>query len=205
MAAASTTESAATTSAETPTSTTSTTSPAATPPTPSGTSNAAASTTETAATAMVPERVVPATYDLKLPEGYDVADAKAIAAMAKDQQWTLEEAQAALQASHDWQVRQRSELKARLHADPEVGGEHLAQAQQHALRVLDRFMPATEPAGIEFRALLNKTGYGDHPDVIRFLARIGKAMGEDTMVSRDRTQAVAETEPWTKFYGTKAS
>jgi hypothetical protein len=48
-----------------------------------------------------------------------------------------------------------------------------------AQRVLDRFLPATDPDGQRLRSPLNKTGYGTFRPLVRFLARIGQAMGED--------------------------
>jgi hypothetical protein len=185
-----------------------TTSPAAPAPTTSGTSQAAASGTDTPAPPdpppAEPARVVPAEYTLTIPEGYDADDAQAVAALAKEHQWTNEEAQAALDASHGYVQKERDRIHARLQADPEVGGEHLAQAQQAALRVLDRFLPATEPAGAEFRKFLNKTGYGNAPELVRLLSRIGHAMGEDSIVARDKTQSPA-VDPLKLFYGGKGS
>lgn len=73
-------------------------------------------------------------------------------------------------------------------ADPEIGGakftEHLAAAQA-ALRQFQ------SPALV---AMLNETGVGNHPEMIRLLAKVGRAIGEDKLVTgnapaRERTTA----------------
>jgi len=61
-------------------------------------------------------------------------------------------------------------------ADPEIGGDNLRKTSESARRVLDRF---GNQGFIEF---LDSTGYGNHPDIVRFLYNIGKTMSEDTLV-----------------------
>lgn len=41
--------------------------------------------------------------------------------------------------------------------------------------------PLTEWATPEFTSMLNETGIGDHPEMVRFMYRLGKAMKEDKM------------------------
>lgn len=61
-------------------------------------------------------------------------------------------------------------------ADPEIGGnkfnEHLA-ASAKALDALGA------PKGSDFRALLDDTGLGNHPEMIRMFSKVGKIVGED--------------------------
>lgn len=60
--------------------------------------------------------------------------------------------------------------------DPEIGGQAFdanAKAAQSAIAAF---------ATPEFRELLNVTGLGNHPEVVRFCMRIGKAIAEDKTV-----------------------
>lgn len=58
--------------------------------------------------------------------------------------------------------------------DPEIGGNHFESSAENAKRVVDRF--GTD----EFKKELNRTGLGNHPELLRIFARIGKSMAEDT-------------------------
>lgn len=62
-------------------------------------------------------------------------------------------------------------------ADKEIGGQALAENLSVAKRAVDKF---GTPA---FRELLEQSGLGNHPEVIRFAARVGKAISEDTFVA----------------------
>lgn len=61
--------------------------------------------------------------------------------------------------------------------DKEFGGEALGENLAHAKKALDAF------ATPELRTLLNDSGLGNHPEVVRFMVRVGKANGEDSFVS----------------------
>jgi hypothetical protein len=62
-------------------------------------------------------------------------------------------------------------------ADKEFGGEKLQENLGFAKRAMDAY--ATQ----ELKALLNDTGLGNHPEVIRFFVKAGKAISEDTVVT----------------------
>ena len=70
----------------------------------------------------------------------------------------------------DWEAASR--------ADPEFGGEKLAEN----LAIANRVFEAYDPQGI-IRGLLQETGYGNHPDLIRFMLAIGRDLSPDRMVS----------------------
>ena len=61
-----------------------------------------------------------------------------------------------------------------LRADPELGGDAFDGTLALARKVAMRFGDET---------LVNDSAFGDRPDVIRLLARIGRAMGEDGMAA----------------------
>lgn len=62
-------------------------------------------------------------------------------------------------------------------ADKEFGGDNLAENLGTAKKALDTF------ASPEFRQLLNESGMGNHPEVIRTFMRVGKAISEDKLVT----------------------
>jgi hypothetical protein len=125
--------------------------------------------------------VVPETYALALPSEspLDQSDIDTVAAMAKARGWTNEQAQAALTEMHSHASETQTRLLSTLQAHPEVGGAQLQAAQAHAVRAMDRFLPASEAEGAELRSMLNKSGYGNYAPMVLLLSRIGKAMGED--------------------------
>lgn len=61
-------------------------------------------------------------------------------------------------------------------SDKEFGGEKLRDNLDVAKKSLDKFGTP------ELRALLHESGLGNHPEVIRFMFRAGKAISEDTYV-----------------------
>jgi hypothetical protein len=128
-----------------------------------------------AATLLAPE------IKLTVPEGFD---AKGIEDFAKKHSLSQEAAQALL----DERVAERKAAaeaeQAKLaalpqqwleqtKADKDIGGQNLPTTLANAQRVLSRF--GTE----SFRNALNQTGLGNHPELVRFMAAIGRAMGED--------------------------
>jgi hypothetical protein len=78
-------------------------------------------------------------------------------------------------------------------ADPEIGGtpEKLAASVEQATQALKKYgSPELEKV-----LSIDETGFGQHPAVLKFLARIGKAMGEGEMIagSPSRGQPAAKT------------
>lgn len=167
--------------------------PAATPPA-SGTPPAAGSqppaaggapsNTPPPAQAQPPARVVPERYDLKVPEAardyLDDSDVATISALAKQYQLTNEEAQAELEKHADRIAQQSATFRTALEADPHLGGDKLVETQRLGNLVLDRYAPAADPLGKELRQVLVKSGFGNHKAVVAFLAKIGRAMAEDS-------------------------
>lgn len=66
-------------------------------------------------------------------------------------------------------------------ADEEIGGKKWKETQAFAARALDHF---GAPKGSPFRALLDETGLGNHPEMIRMFRKIGEAAGEDGTFAR---------------------
>lgn len=61
-------------------------------------------------------------------------------------------------------------------SDPEIGGQHWSTTIGTAARALDALGFGK---GSAFRALLDESGLGNHPEMIRAFQRVGKAIGED--------------------------
>jgi len=76
----------------------------------------------------------------------------------------------------NWQ-RQVSEWADNARADKEIGGKDFDANLGVAKAAIDQF--GTQ----ELRDILDKSGLGNHPEVLRFAHRIGKAIGNDTFVA----------------------
>lgn len=77
-------------------------------------------------------------------------------------------------------------------ADPDFGGEMLPRTITEANQVLKSYDKDGSLA-----ALLTESGFGDHPAVIRALARIGRALNREDKVLSSRT---AGAQPDTPLY-----
>jgi hypothetical protein len=135
------------------------------------------------------EKDVPETYDLKLPEGslLDAGRIEEIALLAKEKGLSNEQAQLVLEREHaavaSFAERQMEQLKERqsewieaVKNDKELGGEALKENVEFAKRAIERF--GSEALKNE----LNTSRLGDHPEVVRVFAKIGRAMANDSFV-----------------------
>ena len=164
------------------------------------TNNASAENTQTpvaadaVAPAVVPEVTPEApkaveSYDLKLPDGSKLKPEQVedIKSYAKAKGLSSEAAQELLQREASVVDGYFKELqtehqkiteawKQEVVKDSEIGGEKMNENIQLAQRSLEKF---GTPKLIQE---LESTGYGNHPEVIRLLTRIGRAMSNDKMV-----------------------
>lgn len=129
------------------------------------------------------EPKVPEKYELKLPEGgstyVDDADLKEITDLAKREGWSNEDAQAYVEETVARSKFVTEKFLTETKAHPEIGGENLEAAQQHANRFIDHFVPANTPEGEALRRGLLKTGGTGWMPLILLFSRAGKAMAED--------------------------
>jgi hypothetical protein len=165
---------------------------------------AAATTTNTAATTETTQATdapkpdegakakgAPETYEFQAPEGH-AFDAKVIeqfSEVAKELNLPQEAAQkvldkvaptiAARQAELIEQTRMQWETESK--ADKEFGGDKLDESLAVAKKALDTF--GTK----EFKTLLNESGLGSHPEMIRMLMKAGKAISEDKFIGGKAT------------------
>ncbi len=91
---------------------------------------------------------------------------------------SLEMLHSRFQMAQEQFAAQRQDWIAEIRADREFGGGRLKASLADAKRALAAF-----DADGSVRVMLDETGYGDNPAVIRLFARIGRAFGEDRMIT----------------------
>jgi hypothetical protein len=129
--------------------------------------------------------VTPEKYEFTAPEGVTL-DADAVAEfepiakelnLSNDQAQKLVELQTKfVQKQHAAWETQVQTWVAEVNADKEIGGKALAENVKHAQRAIGQFGTP------ELKAALDATKMGNHPELVRVFARIGKAMADDTFV-----------------------
>jgi len=139
----------------------------------------------------------PEKYDLKVPDGMTLDEA-ALAEfdpVARELNLSNEQAQklADIYSKRMTELAQKQQESWKdttakwvddVKADKEIGGQNLDTSVRHAQAALAKFGTP------ELKAQMDATGMGNHPELVRVFARIGKAMAEDTFVqsSRDGVQ-----------------
>lgn len=164
------------------------------------TAPAAAADTKTDDTkATEPE--VPESYDLQMPDGIelDKASADEFTTIAKE----LKLDQAAAQKLADIaakQAQRQVEAHTRLveswveqvKTDKDIGGDKLDENLGIARKALDTFGTP------ELRDVLNASGLGNHPEVIKAFVKAGKAISEDKFVAG--APKGSDTDPARKLF-----
>lgn len=136
---------------------------------------------QTAAAGGAPEK-----YEFKAPDGkeYDPTLLEAFGGAAKEANLSQDAAQKLIdKMAPAIAARQADQVQA-IHkewldastADKEFGGEKLQENLGVARKALDTFGTP------ELRTLLDQSGLGNHPEVLRFMYRAGKAISEDKFV-----------------------
>lgn len=131
----------------------------------------------------------PEKYDLKLAEDslLDQKDVDEIAARARELDLSNEDAQLMVEMEAEAANRYHEKIAAEVkeihdgwlkaaQTDKEIGGDSFKENVELAHRVLEKF--GTK----EFNQMLNDSNYGNHPEVIRIFARLGKQMASDEAV-----------------------
>lgn len=129
----------------------------------------------------------PEAYEFKAPEGreFDPEVVSQFTEVAKELNLTQDAAQKmldkmapALAARQENAIAAaRAQWVADTKADSEIGGAELAQKVALANTAFEKFGTP------ELRTLLDETGLGDHPEMLRWAHRVGKAMSEDGFVA----------------------
>lgn len=136
------------------------------------------------------EPTVPESYDFKLPEGMtlDQAAADQFTTIAKDLKLPADAAQKLVDL-YATQLQAQAQVHAEtvkgwvteMTADKEYGGDKLQETTAAARKTMDAF---GTPA---LKDYLNATGLGNHPELVKVFARVGKALSEDTFVKGGST------------------
>lgn len=129
------------------------------------------------ATPPAPVQKAPEKYELSLPEGtlLDDVSIKAIEAAARQNNLTNEQAQHLVntqskQYADQVLARQESWLEM-TRKDPEIGGDNFQENLALARQGIDKF----DTDG-KLKAELDRLGYGNHPEMVRFMSRVGRAL-----------------------------
>jgi len=145
--------------------------------------------------------VIPETYEFKLPEGVKLDEARAteFSTIAKGLKLTQEQAQQLvdldIKRSQDQLAAHAETVKTwanDLKADKEFGGDNLPATTTACKKVMDAF---ATPA---LREYLDATGLGNHPELVKFVAKIGKGLSEDSFVKGGTT--TTPTDPAKAMY-----
>jgi hypothetical protein len=136
---------------------------------------------------------VPESYEFTVPEGHTLTDEirDELTALAKERGLSQEAAQQMLNDRAAWADKfKQANVKALDEArtvwaeetkkDKELGGDKLQENLGLARKALDKF---GTPA---LRELLNESGLGNHPEVVRMLLKAGRAISDDVVVTTGR-------------------
>ncbi|CAI1205225.1 Uncharacterised protein [Serratia entomophila] len=127
----------------------------------------------------------PEKYEFAAPEGQEL-DANALSVfepIAKELGLTQEQAQKLVdiypqiqqQQAEAWS-KQVADWGEQVKADKEIGGDKFTASVGLAQRALDQF------GNSELREYLQASGLGNHPALVRFCAKVGNSMAEDSFV-----------------------
>lgn len=169
-----------------------------------GTTNTTDGTTATSSQAQQPgdgTKAAEVDYAFAAPEGLELnqGDLDEFKTIAKELKLPKEQAQKVVdlaikreQARAEAFTKQVSDWGEQVSKDPELGKpENLALA-----------VKAIETFGTpELRSLLDSTGMGNHPEVVRLALKIGKAISEDTIVRGRNTPSGGAKDPASVLYG----
>lgn len=127
----------------------------------------------------------PEPFELTAPDGYPINEAglKGLNDLCKSANLTKEQGEAVLQHMAGnysaFQEQQQAQGKAWIEefkADKDFGGDKFDASVAEAQKAL-----ATFDEGGTVSKMLQETGYGNNPAVLRIFARVGRALGEDKL------------------------
>jgi hypothetical protein len=165
-----------------------------------------------------PASEVPETYELTPPEGFEKLDDGLVAEATpvfKELGLSNEQANKLMPlagkmaekivSDRDQQLmgtilEQRKDWLETAKKDPEIGGQNWDATLGIAAKAMDQLGFAK---GSPLRVALNDSGFGNHPEMIRFMATVGKAIGEDSDFARSVTGGEKKTDAEV-FYGAKS-
>lgn len=139
-------------------------------------------------------------FDLKLPENTSLTKeyVDKVASFAKENGLTPAQAQKVLERDHAFFAENQKSAKEnfekqimgwekQVQEDKILGGDNFAANMEFAKRGFEKFSTP------ELKAILNQSGYGSHPEVVRMFYAIGKAMSDDSFHKGGGTKAEPST------------
>jgi len=127
-------------------------------------------------------------YEFKAPEGMtlDKAQVDEFTAIAKELKLPADKAQAVVDLAIKAEIQrveafeaQKAQWADEIKNDKALGGDKLEETLATAKKVYS-LLPAAEAES--FKAMLNESGYGNHPSMVRLLHAVGTALSEDKFV-----------------------
>jgi hypothetical protein len=119
---------------------------------------------------------------LKLPDG-EAFDLDAFTARARSKGWSNEVAQQELDEQITGLNAMGDRFREETNAHTEIGGANLEATKADVARALNKFLPVGTPERERFRKDMEQMRVGDYTPWVLFVARVGKAMREDTHVA----------------------
>lgn len=156
-----------------------------------------------------PEAAPEIAYEFKTPEGItlDPQRLEQFTALAKELKLPADKAQAIVDMATDLDVKraeQHETIKTQwadaVRADKEMGGDKLAATLATANKVF-ALLPANEAQ--ELKAVLDTSGLGSHPSVVRLFAKVGQSLSDDSFIPGGKAPAGAERTLADRLYGTQ--
>lgn len=165
-----------------------------------------------------PEAVVPEKYELTVSEGFDLdaATLEAATPIFQELGLTNDQAQKLIPVAEGFAQKivaqvndeigaairaERAEWLDTAKADPEIGGDKFDATLVSAAKALDT-LGFTK--GHPFRALLDTSGLGNHPEMIRAFAKVGRALSEDNDFIRSGQATTGARSPAESLYPSKS-
>lgn len=146
----------------------------------------------------------PEKYELKLPDQspVDPKRLEAIAAEAKAANMTQEQAQSLVEREHKMMTDLIQSHQDRINgwmkesiADKEIGGPDINRNIELAKRLVDTFGSPL------LKKQLEDSGMGQHPELLRLFVRLGKAYGEDRLVTGAQGVPTKKASPADLLFG----
>lgn len=142
--------------------------------------------------------------ELKAPEGLDESAFQKLSEQANELGLEGEQAQKFIDshaeakkqftesADAQWKEMTDGWLE-QVKADEEIGGDNFETSVQLADKALTQFSTP------EFKKALNESGYGNHPEMVRVFARMGKFLSEDKPVGGEDNQGGEKSREQTLY------
>lgn len=144
--------------------------------------------------------VIPDTYTLEKPEGYN-GELEPYHAAARASRLSNEQAQLMLNQLGTMGAATRDGFLTRLNAMEEIGGPKLDAVQSRVRSFIEPFLPADSELGKEFRQVLTANGFGNWPPWVVLINNIAQKYGSEDRPSAGSGGSGGATKmPWETMY-----